>query len=213
MAGLFVTFEGGEGSGKSTQLARLEERLRRSGFDPVVVREPGGTRLAESVRTLLLDPGGRISAVTEALLMVAARSDLVATRLRPALEAGQVVLCDRYTDSTLAYQGAGRGLDAPMLASWNRAATGGLVPDLTLLFDLDPELGLARRAASHGSANRLDLESAAFHARVRERYLQLARSEPTRFTVLDAERPAAELAERVWSAVASRLPIAPSPRG
>lgn len=100
-----------------------------------------------------------------------------------------------------------------MLASWNRAATGGLVPDLTLLFDLDPELGLARRAASHGSANRLDLESAAFHARVRERYLQLARSEPTRFTVLDAERPAAELAERVWSAVASRLPIAPSPRG
>jgi len=213
MAGLFVTFEGGEGSGKSTQLARLEERLRRSGFDPVVVREPGGTRLAESVRALLLDPGGRISAVTEALLMVAARSDLVATRLRPALEAGQVVLCDRYTDSTLAYQGAGRGLDAPMLASWNRAATGGLVPDLTLLFDLDPELGLARRAASHGSANRLDLESAAFHARVRERYLQLARSEPTRFTVLDAERPAAELAERVWSAVASRLPIAPSPRG
>ena len=210
MAGLFVTFEGGEGSGKSTQLARLEERLRRAGFDPLVVREPGGTKLAESIRALLLDPAVPVGALTEALLMVAARSDLVATRLRPALEAGRVVLCDRYTDSTLAYQGGGRGLDAAMLASWNRAATGGLVPDLTLLFDLDPELGLARRAASHGGENRIDLESGMFHARVRERYLQLARAEPARFTVLEADRPPQELAERVWSVVASRLPLAPA---
>jgi len=212
MAGLFVTFEGGEGSGKSTQLAKLDERLRRGGFDPLVVREPGGTKLAESIRALLLDPGAPVGATTEALLMVAARSDLVATRLKPALDAGRIILCDRYTDSTLAYQGGGRGLDAAMLASWNRAATGGLVPDLTLLFDLDPELGLARRAASHGTANRLDLESPTFHARVRERYLQLARAEPARFVVLDAERPPQELAERVWSAVASRLPLAPSAR-
>jgi dTMP kinase len=207
LAGLFVTFEGGEGSGKSTQLARLDERLKRAGFDPLVVREPGGTKLAESIRGLLLDPGAPISAVTEALLMIAARSDLVATRLRPALDAGRIVLCDRYTDSTLAYQGGGRGLDAPMLASWNRAATGGLVPDLTLLFDLDPELGLARRAAAHGSANRIDLEPEAFHTRVRARYLQLARAEPARFTVLAADLPPQELAERVWSAVASRLPV------
>jgi len=205
--GLFVTFEGGEGSGKSTQLARLAERLRRAGFDPLVVREPGGTRLAEAIRGLLLDPGAPVGAVSEALLMVAARADLVASSLRPALDAGRIVLCDRYTDSTLAYQGGGRGLDASLLASWNRAATGGLVPDLTLLFDLDPELGLARRAAAHGSANRLDLESEAFHARVRERYLQLARAEASRFTVLDADRPPGELAERVWSAVASRLPV------
>jgi dTMP kinase len=210
VAGLFVTFEGGEGSGKSTQMARLEERLRRSGFDPLLVREPGGTKLAESIRGLLLDPGAPVGAVTEALLMVAARSDLVANRLRPALESGRIVLCDRYTDSTLAYQGGGRGLDGGMLASWNRAATGGLVPDLTLLFDLEPELGLARRAAAHGSANRIDLESEAFHSRVRERYLQIARAEPTRFTVLDADRPAPELAERVWSAVAARLPLTPS---
>jgi dTMP kinase len=210
LAGLFVTFEGGEGSGKSTQLARLDERLRHAGFDPLVVREPGGTKLAESVRGLLLDPGAPIAAVTEALLMIAARSDLVGTRLRPAIDAGRIVLCDRYTDSTLAYQGGGRGLDATMLASWNRAATGGLVPDLTLLFDLDPELGLARRAASHGSTNRIDLESEAFHTRVRERYLQLARSERARFTVLDAARPPQQLAERVWSAVASRLPITPA---
>ena len=209
MGGLFVTLEGGEGSGKSTQLARLEERLRRAGFDPLVVREPGGTRLAESIRALLLDPGASVGAVPEALLMVAARADLVATRLKPALESGRVVICDRYTDSTLAYQGGGRGLDAAMLASWNRAATGGLVPDLTLLFDLDPELGLARRAAAHGDANRIDLESEAFHARVRERYLQIARAEPARITVLDADRPPQELAERVWSAVASRLSATP----
>jgi dTMP kinase len=210
VAGLFVTFEGGEGSGTSTQLARLEERLRRSGFDPLVVREPGGTMLAESIRALLLDPGTPVAPLTEALLMVAARSDLVAGRLRPALESGRIVLCDRYTDSTLAYQGGGRGLDGAMLASWNRSATGGLVPDLTLLFDLEPELGLARRAAAHGGANRIDLESEVFHSRVRERYLQLARAEPSRFTVLDADRPPAELAERVWSAVASRLPLSPT---
>ena len=210
MGGLFVTFEGGEGSGKSTQLARLDERLRRSGFDPLVVREPGGTRLAESIRALLLDTGAPIAGVTEALLMVAARSDLVATRLRPALDAGRIVLCDRYTDSTLAYQGGGRGLDGAMLAAWNRAATGGLQPDLTLLFDLDPELGLARRVASRGGTNRIDLESESFHGRVRERYLQLARAEPARFTVLDADRGAPELAERVWSVVAARLPITPS---
>ena len=210
MAGLFVTFEGGEGSGKSTQMARLDERLRRSGFDPLVVREPGGTRLAESIRALLLATGAPMGAMTEALLMVAARSDLVATRLRPALEEGRIVLCDRYTDSTLAYQGGGRGLDGAMLASWNRAATGGLQPDLTLLFDLDPELGLARRVAAHGGTNRIDLESETFHGRVRERYLQLARAEPARITVLDADRPAPELAERVWSVVAARLPITPS---
>ena len=207
MAGLFVTFEGGEGSGKSTQMSRLAERLRRAGFDALVVREPGGTKLAEAIRGLLLDPGAPVAALSEALLMVAARADLVASRLRPALDAGRVVLCDRYTDSTLAYQGGGRGIDPALLASWNRAATGGLVPDLTLLFDLDPELGLARRAAAHGSANRIDLESEAFHARVRERYLQLARAEGSRFTVLDADRPPDELAERVWSAVASRLPV------
>jgi len=210
VGGLFVTFEGGEGSGKSTQLARLDERLRRSGFDPLVVREPGGTPLAESIRALLFAPGAAMGAMTEALLMVAARSDLVAGSLKPALDAGRIVLCDRYTDSTLAYQGGGRGLDGAMLASWNRAATGGLQPDLTLLFDLDPELGLARRAAAHGGANRIDLESETFHGRVRERYLQLARAEPKRFTVLDAERPAPELAERVWSLIAARLPITPS---
>jgi dTMP kinase len=210
MPGLFVTFEGGEGSGKSTQLVRLAERLRQGGVDPLVAREPGGTPLAEGIRALLLDPSHAPGAVVEALLMVAARADLVATRLAPALEAGRVVLCDRYGDSTLAYQGGGRGLDAPRLAEWNRAATGGLTPDLTLLFDLPVDAGLARRAAAAGTPNRLDLESAAFHARVRERYLELARAEPGRFVVLDATLDPDALGQRVWAVVSERLHATPS---
>jgi dTMP kinase len=206
MPGLFVTFEGGEGSGKSTQMARLETRLREAGLVPLVTREPGGTPLGEGIRALLLESAETPAPVTEALLMVAARAELASRVLKPALAEGRVVLCDRFGDSTLAYQGGGRGLDGAMLASWNRAATAGLVPDLTLLFDLSPGVGLARRARAAGTRNRLDLESEAFHARVRERYLQLARAEPARFTVLDAELPPDTLAERVWSAVAARLP-------
>lgn len=209
MAGLFVTFEGGEGSGKSTQLGILAERLQATGTVPLVTREPGGTPLAEGIRALLLDPSHAPGAIAEALLMVAARADLVATRLRPALEAGRVVLCDRYGDSTLAYQGGGRGLDPARLAEWNRAATGGLVPDLTLLFDLPPNVGLARRAVAEGTPNRLDLESEAFHARVRQRYLELARAEPGRWVVLDAALAPDALAARVWAAVAERLHAAP----
>ncbi len=204
MPGLFVTFEGGEGSGKSTQLTRLAERLRANGVEPLVTREPGGTPLAEGIRALLLDPARSPGAVAEALLMVAARADLVATRLKPALESGGVVLCDRYGDSTLAYQGGGRGLDARQLAEWNRVATGGLLPDLTLLFDLPARLGLARRAGAAGTPNRLDLESETFHSRVRERYLELARAEPGRFVVLDASLAPDLLAEQVWAAVSAR---------
>lgn len=205
MPGLFVTFEGGEGSGKSTQLAILADRLRAAQITPLVVREPGGTPLAEGIRSLLLDPSHAPGAVTEALLMVAARADLVATLLKPALDSGRVVLCDRYGDSTLAYQGGGRGLDPARLAEWNRLATGGLVPDLTLLFDLPPKVGLARRAVATGTPNRLDLESEAFHGRVRERYLELAAASPARFVVLDATLEPAALAARVWGAVSERL--------
>jgi dTMP kinase len=211
MPGLFVTFEGGEGSGKSTQIARLAARLRSLGADPLVTREPGGTALAEGIRELLLDRGGPTAAdpavdphpnrVSEALLMVAARADLVEKVIRPALAGGRVVLCDRYGDSTLAYQGGGRGLDAGLLAEWNRVATGGLVPDLTLLFDLDPRVGLARRAGVSGSANRLDRESLQFHGRVRACYLELAAAEPGRWIVLDAGLPATALEDAVWSAI------------
>jgi dTMP kinase len=203
MPGLFITFEGGEGSGKSTQVARLAGRLRARGVDPVVAREPGGTPLAEGIRALLLDATPPPGPMAEAFLMEAARAELVAGIIRPALEAGRVVLCDRYGDSTLAYQGAGRGLDSGMLRVLNLEATDGLVPDLTLLFDLDPAAGLARRAAS--GVNRLDREPPAFHARVRARYLELARDEPSRFVVLDASLAPDAVEARVWEAVEPRL--------
>jgi dTMP kinase len=201
MPGLLITFEGGEGSGKSTQIARLAAHQRALGLDPLVTREPGGTALAEGIRALLLDSSVAPEAVSEALLMVAARADLVSAVIRPALAAGRNVLCDRYTDSTLAYQGAGRGLEAGMLEGWNAVATGGLVPDLTFLFDLDPEIGLARRASAGVSTNRLDRESLTFHQRVRARYLELAASNPKRWIVLDATESHDQLESRVWEAV------------
>jgi dTMP kinase len=205
MPGLFITFEGGEGSGKSTQIEKLAASLRARGVDPLLTREPGGTPLAENIRALLLAPGAGPGALGEAFLMEAARAEVVAKLIRPALAAGRVVICDRYDDSTLAYQGGGRGLDDALLRAMNRAATGGLVPALTLLFDLDPERGLARRSGSSGAMNRLDREPLEFHVRVRERYLALAAAEPARWVVLDAALPQAELEQRVWSAVESRL--------
>ena len=221
MRGLFVTFEGGEGSGKSTQLERFTARLRERGLDPLVTREPGGTPVAEGIRELLLDPALEPAAVAEALLMEAARAELVATVIRPALEAGRIVLCDRYADSTLAYQGAGRGLDLAMLREWNRVATGGLEPDLTLLFDLDPQVGLSRRSGAAGVPNRLDRESLAFHTRVRARYLELARAEPGRFVVISAAQEPATIEAAAWEALSARLARAglhragsgPNPRG
>ena len=205
MPGLFVTFEGGEGSGKSTQVARLAARLRAHALDPLVTREPGGTPVAEGIRALLLDPERRPVALAEALLMEASRAQLVETVIRPALQNGRIVLCDRYADSTLAYQGGGRGLDHALLAGWNAAATGGLVPELTLLFDVAPETGLSRRHGAAGETNRLDRESTEFHARVRARYLQLAAAEPGRWVVLDASLPEVELEARVWEAVGPRV--------
>jgi len=208
MNGLFVTFEGGEGSGKSTQLARLAARLRARGSEPLVTREPGGTPLAEGIRDLLLDPARRPGAISEALLMEAARADLVANLVRPALAAGRVVLCDRYDDSTLAYQGAGRGLDPGLLAILNEAATGGLEPGLTLLYDVPPEVGLARRERAAGETNRLDREPADFHLRVRRCYLDLAAAEPGRWVVLDATATPDELERLGWAALEERLAAA-----
>ncbi|HTO89904.1 MAG TPA: dTMP kinase [Candidatus Sulfotelmatobacter sp.] len=205
MPGLFITFEGGEGTGKSTQIEKLAARLRARGLDPLLTREPGGTPLAESVRALLLAPGRGPEPLSEAFLMEAARAELVAGVIRPALAAGRVVLCDRYDDSTLAYQGGGRQLDDALLRAMNRAATGGLRPDLTLLFDLDPERGLDRRAGASGATNRLDQEPLEFHRRVRERYRALAAAEPRRWRVLDAGLSAEALEEQVWAAVEARL--------
>lgn len=205
MTGLFVTFEGGDGSGKSTQIARLAERMRVSGLDPLVLREPGGTPLGEGIRALLLDPDRDPVPLAEALLMEAARAQLCEVVIAPALAAGRVVLCDRFADSTIAYQGAGRGLDEALLAAWNRAATRGSTPDLTLLFDLPVDQGLGRRGRDGRSTNRLDREPPEFHERVRARYLALSREHPDRVVVVDAALPAEELERRVWSVVEPRL--------
>ena len=206
MPGRFVTFEGGDGSGKSTQLTRLAARLARLGIEPVVTREPGGTPLAESIRALLLDPERRPEPLGEAFLMEAARSDLVARVIAPALAQGRIVLGDRYTDSTMAYQGHGRGLDLAMLRAWNAAATGGRTPDLTFLFDLPASEGMARRAGSTGRTNRIDQEPLEFHERVRRGYLELARAEPGRVVVIEAALNPRQVEDAVWGAVQRALP-------
>ncbi|HET9328217.1 MAG TPA: dTMP kinase [Candidatus Eisenbacteria bacterium] len=204
MAGQFITFEGGEGSGKSTQLVRIAARLRARGIEPVITREPGGTPLAEAVRALLLDRQEPLEPVAEAGLIEAARADLFARVIAPALAAGGTVLCDRHADSTLAYQGYGRGLDLELLRSWNAAATRGRAPDITLLFDIDPTHGIQRRAAA-GASNRIDREPLDFHRRVREGFLEIARGAPERFVILDASLPADTIESRCWSMIEERL--------
>ncbi|HEX9069704.1 MAG TPA: dTMP kinase [Ktedonobacterales bacterium] len=216
---MFITLEGIEGSGKSTQARLLADRLRAAGRIPHLTREPGGTPLAGAIRALLLRPDDAMEAlvsaglaspetpvdhmlpVTEALLLSAGRAQHVA-RIREWLAAGEVVICDRFADSTRAYQGAARGLDDATLTTLEALATGGLRPDHTLLFDLPVTAGLARRrGATDGEWNRLDAEQTAFHERVRAGYLALAAAEPQRWVILDATVPADQLAERVWAAV------------
>jgi len=204
--GRFITFEGIEGSGKSTQAARLAEDLRKQGEDVVLTKEPGGTPDAEKIRGILLDPGANLNPRAELMLCFAARALHVEQIIRPALEAGRTVLCDRYGDSTIAYQGFGRGLVDGMgvdfLWDIHSAATGGLRPDLTLLFDLPVEVGLAR-AKKRGVMNRIDAEEMEFHRRVRDGYLWLAKSDGSydRFVVIDASGPVEHVGESVRKAV------------
>lgn len=201
--GLFIVFEGPEGSGKTTQLQRLYRRLRRAGIPVIRTREPGGTRLGERLRTLLKRADEDLAPETELFLFLAARAQLVNTVIRPALAAGKVVLCDRYSPSTLAYQAYGRGLPLDQVAAADRLATGGLWPDLIVLLDLPVEAGLARRGRAE--ADRFEAEDLEFHRRVRAGYLELARSDPERWLVLDAQAPPADLARRVWSGVRDLL--------
>ena len=201
--GLFITLEGPEGAGKTTQLARLEARLRAAGQAVTVTREPGGTPLGTRVREVVLDPAVEIEPLGEFLLYSASRAQLVREVLRPALERGETVLCDRYADSSLAYQGAGRGLSLPLLRQITAEVTGGLTPGLTVLLDLDPALGL-QRAARRGQPDRLEQADLTFHRRVRQGFLDLAHAEPHRFLVLDATRPEDELEAEIWAAVSER---------
>jgi dTMP kinase len=207
--GWFITFEGGEGTGKSTQLARLQRHLEQRGMEVVSTREPGGTPLAEALRAVMLDPRHQPDGLTELLMVEAARRDHVERLIRPALARGAVVLCDRFTDSSLVYQSRVRGIGEELVRELNRAATGGLVPDLTLIFDLDPELALARTRrrndAPGGRATRLDLEPEAFHRRVREGFLELAAREPGRVRVVSAEGDPDEVWVRVLAALPEEL--------
>ena len=185
--GIFITFEGGEGAGKSTQIRRLAERLRAGGRDVVLTREPGGSPGAESIRELLLNgETDRWSPLTEALLMNAARRDHIERVIAPALARGTVVLCDRFADSTRAYQGAGGAVDPNVIAQLEAAVVGEMRPDLTLIFDLPVAEGLRRALSRNGGEERFEAKGEAFHERLRAAYLAIARSEPDRCVVIDA---------------------------
>jgi dTMP kinase len=204
--GWFITFEGGEGTGKSTQLALLDEWLRTLGHATLVTREPGGTELADAVRSILLNPDLEPDGLTEIFLLEASRRDHVERVIRPALEEGTIVLCDRFTDSSLVYQGLVRGLGWDEVEKLNQLATGGLEPDLTLVFDMDPAKALARARSRNSQdavrESRLDDEPAVFHNRIREGFLELARREPDRVRVIDAAgRP-----EKVFARIGPMLP-------
>jgi dTMP kinase len=200
--GRFITFEGIEGAGKSSLQRALAEALSARGDVVCATREPGGTPLAEEIRSLALARReGGMPPATELLLMFAARAAHVTQRIEPALARGEWVLCDRFTDASRAYQGGGRGLSMPAIDSLAALAHPGLTPDLTLLLDLPPEVGLARARNRHDNGDRFEDEAVAFFTRVRECYLQLAKREPARFRVLDATQTPATLLEQALAAV------------
>lgn len=203
LPGLFVTFEGGDGAGKTTQMTALAERLETAGHRVVVSREPGGTELGVQIRQLLLHEG-HVAPRAEALLYAADRAHHIETKVRPALADGAVILQDRFMDSSIAYQGAGRALDADDVESISRWATGGLMPQLTVLLDIDPAQGRARRGG-RGAEDRLEREADEFHQRVREHFLRLAQRDAGRFLVLDATASREEIAETVWARVEELL--------
>ncbi|ALN19951.1 dTMP kinase [Ectopseudomonas mendocina] len=193
MTGLFITLEGPEGAGKSTNREYLAERLRERGIDVLLTREPGGTPLAERIRELLLEPSDEsMAADTELLLVFAARAQHLQQVIRPALAKGCVVLCDRFTDATYAYQGGGRGLSIERIAQLEQFVQGELRPDLTLIFDLPVEIGLAR-AAARGRLDRFEQEGRGFFEAVRQAYLQRAAQAPQRYRVLDAGQTLAQV--------------------
>lgn len=203
---MFITLEGPDGSGKSSQIPPLAEFLRQQGYTVLVTREPGGTSIGDQVRDILMRMDNTaMHPRTETLLFCSARAQIVEEVIRPALAAGQVVISDRYADSTLAYQGYGHGNDLEALRNLLQFATGGLKPDLTLLLDVDAETGLQRRQKSGGEWNRMDAYAMAFHQRVRQGYLSLAMAEPERWVILDARQPSEMVQSTLREIVLDRL--------
>lgn len=207
---LFVTFEGPEGSGKTTQIELLRGYLEEKGYSVLATREPGGTSIGDQIRAILLDPRNtEILPASEALLFSAARAQIVHQVIRPYLQQGGIVLCDRYADSTLVYQGYGHGLDLEMLHTITALATGGLKPDLTIYLDIDVEEGLRRKLAAHEAErtewNRLDQQELDFHRRVREGYLEMAAKEPERWLVIDATQSVEAIQAAIRGKVEEKL--------
>lgn len=206
--GRFITFEGTEGSGKSTQIRLLERHLRSAGFDVDVTREPGGTPMGEAIRQLLFsDAGAQSDARTIALLHTAARAEHIAKRIAPALDRGVHVLCDRFMDSTLAYQGGGSGLPIDQLLSLQTFAVGDCEPDLRILIAIDVETGLGRRLEGSGDVNWVDRAGLEFHRRVQQVYLDRARAYPSQWLVVDGDQPVASLSEEISAGLRVRLPV------
>lgn len=200
--GRFITFEGGEGGGKSTQLRLLAQRLGERGGEVVATREPGGSSGAEAIRDLLVrGEADRWSAMTETLLMYAARRDHLERVIKPALDRGAWVLCDRFADSTRAYQGAAGGTDPAFIAALETYVLGEIRPDLTLILDLPPEAGLARAASRAGAETRFESKGAAFHSRLRQAFLDIARAEPDRCRVIDATQTLEAVSADIWAAI------------
>jgi dTMP kinase len=204
--GRFITFEGGEGAGKSTQVQRLSARLRADGHEVVTTREPGGSPGAESIRDLVLrGAADRWSPVTETLLMYAARRDHIERVIQPALEGGAWVVCDRFADSTRAYQGAAGGTDPALISALETHIVGEVRPDLTLVFDLPAEVGLARAHARAGAEMRFESKGMAFHERLREAFQAIAAAEPARCALIDATASMDAVEVAVWALIAGRL--------
>jgi len=209
--GLFIAFEGGEGCGKSTQSSLLFKKLEQQNIPAVLTHEPGGTALGNELRKVLKRKrGSSISPQAELFLVAASRVQLVAEVIRPALEEGKVVICDRFTYSTLVYQGYGRGLDVSFVETVNNIATQNLKPDLAILLDISPEQGLARKRSLR---DRFELEDLSFHRRVREGYLKMVAAESERWLVIDASLPRGKIAEIIWDRVSKLLSSHSSLRG
>ncbi|MBQ4511488.1 MAG: dTMP kinase [Anaerolineaceae bacterium] len=203
---MFITFEGPDGSGKTTQLNGLMPVLEKQGLDVIRTREPGGTEIGDQIRSVIMDMKNKsMTPRAEILLFCASRAQLVEELIRPSLAAGKIILCDRYADSTMAYQGYGHGLDREALGQLLHFATGGLKPDLTLLFDIPSEAGLRRRLSNHEEWNRMDDYALQFHERVRNGYLEMAAAEPDRYVIINADRSKEEIHKEVVLTVMRKL--------